>query len=354
MLEKLWRIHAYKRRLWFLSLFCKPLSVFYRSLSYLKKTFFKFFPFLLIRTENPVIVIGNLTVGGTGKTPLTLFCLDYFLKGSRPLRLITRGYGAKFRGGFANFENGEWDRLGFFGDETESCARRFPQVSISVGKRRGESVARQSQKDGNEIMILDDAFQYWRLKQDFTLVTIHGGLIFGNGELFPHGPLRERPEAIKRASVVIIVYPVKPKKQYLELLANLGYTGPVFLANSYLESFMRLTTGESVEVDSKRVPWVLASSIAHPETFRTQIEDLGYSVARHFAFPDHYEYSIGEQRRILASLDFLAANYLCITEKDAPKWTLQDSRVLIARQSLSIDQEQSFLDILETYIQSKT
>jgi len=202
-------------------------------------------------------------------------------------------------------------------------------------------------------MILDDGLQYWRLEKDFTLVTIHGHQVFGNGRIFPQGPLREDPRELGRASAVVIVYPVKPREDYLNLLKSLGYDGPLFLADSSLGEFYYLATGQPCLDLCSDQPWVLATSIAHPETFRTQIEGLGHSVGKHFIFGDHHEFSRGEQQRILASLDRYGAKFLCLTEKDVPKWTLKDSRVLVARQNLKIDRELEFFDLIHQYIQSK-
>lgn len=355
-LERWWRKIAYakvrtsNRSTHFLFL----LSLLYRISSATKKFFFAQLPFLRTRVRNPLIVIGNLTVGGSGKTPLVLGCLQRYLSMNERVHLISRGYGAKFPGSFAYYTNHQWNQGGFFGDELELCVDRFPEIEASVGKRRAVLVGEVGKSDPHKIIILDDALQYWRLEQDFRIITIHGSLRFGNGEIFPSGPLRENPRELRRANIIVIHNPCETYEFYEEWIQEfIPGKPPLFLSRPAITSLVDREGAVVHPAPFNGIKVVCACAIAHPEPFFQEMRELGMEICGTFSFRDHHQFTENEQQLILKTKEELGASYLVLTEKDKPRWNQVEKSILFARQELKIENEKEFFEIIDGYIQRK-
>jgi tetraacyldisaccharide 4'-kinase len=356
-LEKVWKSYSYghKNIIWMMFL-CYPLMFFYRCASFLKRCFFAC-PLFYTKTANPLIIIGNITVGGSGKTPMTMKCAEYLQSKGEKIHFISRGYGSVFRGSFAFYEGGKWDREGFFGDEVEMFAERFSDLTVSVGKRRALLVKKISLHDSQKVILMDDALQYWRLKSDFNIVMIHGSLLFGNNHIFPLGPLREKPfSALKRAGLVVVYNPVREPDFYRNFLVDFNYRGELFFATSNIACFYRLCDGQelkSTDIYGKKI--VLVSGIAHPDYFEENFQEFGCELLKHFRFPDHHHFSAAECHGMLEFADNEEADWLCITEKDKMRWAGSEmsNKIIYTGQNISISNEDEFFRLINNYIYSK-
>ncbi|MCJ8343984.1 tetraacyldisaccharide 4'-kinase [bacterium] len=347
-LETIWKQHAYHEKSFLLSVICWPLSLLYRIASYLKRGFFERWSSKRIIVEDPVITIGNLTVGGSGKTPLTMYIVEYLQKLDYQCHIISRGYGSNYENQFAHY-NGRWDCQGFFGDEVESYISRIPNLLLSVGKQRALLVEKYSQKIQKQVFVLDDALQYWRLKKDFQIILVHGKYLFGNRCIFPHGPLREQEIELERASIIVIYSPQKSLQYYQEYLGREN----LFLAQQKIVSFENFQ-GELINLEVLRDKKCISiCSIAHPDSFKESIEDLGITLIKSFEFPDHYLYNKEDQNRIDHYILENQIDYLLMTEKDHPKWKSHSSNVLVSKLDLEISDSESFEALLLTYLDSK-
>ncbi|MCO4780896.1 MAG: tetraacyldisaccharide 4'-kinase [Candidatus Cloacimonetes bacterium] len=348
-LETIWKQHAYHEKSFLLSLICWPLSLLYRIGSYLKRGFFERWTFKQIIVDDPVITIGNLTVGGSGKTPLTMYIAEYLQSLEFNCHIVSRGYGSDYHGQFAHYD-GQWDKPGFFGDEVESYISRLPDARLSVGKQRGLLIHKYSKSVYRQVYILDDALQYWRLKKDFQIILVHGKYLFGNKERFPHGPLREDIEELKRASIVIVYSPEHSQEYYEDYLG----TTNLFFAFQKIMSFED-KSGELIRISElKKMKCISVCSIAHPESFKNSIEALGIELVHSFDFPDHHLYTAEDKNQIQEYVEKNEIDYLLITEKDRPKFKSESNQVLTSRLDLKINDSKRFTDIIDQYIASKT
>jgi tetraacyldisaccharide 4'-kinase len=170
-----------------------PATLLYRGVLYLHKATTP-----SVRVEVPVISVGNITTGGTGKTPAVLKILDTLDSPLKPA-VISRGYGRSSEGmrivDSKNFKD--------FGDEPVLIKKKHPEVEVIVGADRLKC-ARFAQEQGQEVIILDDGFQSWELKRDRDIVMIDCSYPFGGGYLLPFGRLREPVKALSRADSVIL------------------------------------------------------------------------------------------------------------------------------------------------------
>lgn len=245
------------------------------------------------RAPVPVVVVGNLFVGGAGKTPLVIWLARAALaRGFRP-GVVLRGYG-----GAAS----DWPRLvgpesdpALIGDEAVLIARRAG-VPVVAGPDRAAAVRRLLAEGGCDLVLADDGLQHYRLARDAEIAVIDAARGLGNGRCLPAGPLREPPSRLDDVDLVI---------------GNGAPAGPNGLCYRLApESLRRVDGGDGAAPEpGERVHAV--AGIGHPERFFATLEELGYLVARH-AFPDHHRYRE-------ADLDFGDAQPVIMTEKDAVK-----------------------------------
>lgn len=254
----------------------------------------------------PTVSVGNLTAGGTGKTPLTFWILEWARRRGISLALLTRGYGG---GGTAN-------------DEVAMARSRFPGLVIGLG---GDRIARARDllTAGGAIdgFVLDDGFQHRRAWRDLDILLVDATDPFGGGMCLPRGLLREPRSGVKRAHLVILtrsdqVQQNERDRVWRELRES-GYGGPVVEAQhsaARLEPLDR--RGDARPLESLRGTAVsLLSAIANPGSFERTIQGLGADVVKHLTFPDHHEFAPAE----LPDLRGVGGGIWCVTEKDAVK-----------------------------------
>jgi tetraacyldisaccharide 4'-kinase len=158
------------------------------------------------RLPVPVISIGNLTLGGTGKTPMTQFVVRHLLaKGRRPL-IISRGYGGRTTGGPRVVSDGTSMLMSpaEAGDEPCLLAESLSGVPVVIGRKRYEAGLFALEKFSADVIVLDDAFQHLGVARDLDVVLFKSGAFLGNGRVFPGGPLREPLSALQRADVFVV------------------------------------------------------------------------------------------------------------------------------------------------------
>jgi len=293
-------------------LLLRPLSWIFASLAALRRALFRSGWLSTSRVTVPVIVVGNITVGGTGKTPLTIALAEYLeSRGWRP-GIVSRGYGAiaDDQGRHAHVEIRQGGHPpDWFGDEPLVMAARL-SAPVYVGPERAE-VARALLKDQPQVNVIlsDDGLQHYAMARDVEIAVIDGERGFGNGQLLPAGPLREPRSRLGRVNVVVIN---NPGEDAHALATGMPFH-PMRLAR---ESFVSLTSGEEYSapefvqrVRGQRV--ALLAGIGHPRRFFEQARRLGVGGTTH-AFPDHHRYSPSDLRLPNADL-------ILMTEKDAVK-----------------------------------
>jgi tetraacyldisaccharide 4'-kinase len=273
------------------------------------------------RAPLPVISVGNLTVGGTGKTPLVA-CLARWLlaEGSRPA-IVSRGYGGRAGRGplVVSIGSGPLCPPEACGDEPFLLARALDGVAVVVGSDRW-AAARCAATRGANVVLLDDGFQHRRLARELDVVLLDAAAPLGSGRLLPAGPLREPPSALARADVVIATR--TPRGATLEALEQLvrrhNPRAPLLGADHRIVGF--------VDVDGRPVvaprSAVAFCGIGNPQRFRDDLLQHGIELLAFRAYPDHHPYA----ERELAELAELAERdgaFLVTTEKDLARRTLR-------------------------------
>jgi tetraacyldisaccharide 4'-kinase len=280
------------------------------------------------RLDATVIGVGNITLGGTGKTPMVEYIARYLKSEDRRVAILTRGYGRKSSGmRILNHTQGEESNSADtqshveFGDEPLMLARNLPDVPIIINKDRHEAGRRAERELGAEVLILDDAYQHLALARDLNILLIDATDPFGGFEMVPFGRLREPLYGIKRADAVIITRADRPFDQgrtHAIIKYFCGDKIPVMYVYSTVVRLRHLESNEVYEASEFR-DWNMAvmCGIGNPEAFVSDILQAGMRVVSESLFADHYTYSQRELDRMIQAAREAGADSIVTTEKDA-------------------------------------
>ena len=267
----------------------------------------------------PVIAIGNLTVGGTGKTPIAAWVAGSLRDTGRRVAVLSRGYGRR-GGGTRLVSDGrqillEADRAG---DEPYLIARDTPGVVVAVGADRAAAASLVRAATGApDLIVLDDGFQHRRLRRDLDIVLVDGVDPWGNGRMLPRGPLREPVKSLERADAIVVTRSTGTMPP--ELAAALDRYNPrARVMHCRLESdgFLRVE-GDPVDPAALRgFATFVFSGIARPERFEDDVRRLGLRIVGTRRFADHHRYRAADLREIEAAARTAGAGSLTTTEKD--------------------------------------
>ena len=264
----------------------------------------------------PVISVGNITAGGTGKTPVTIELLRSFQKLGPGL--LTRGYGRDVRQNVMVCHQDGRMPVSITGDEAQLC-RRETGVPIGVGANRYEAGKELLAAAHVRLLVLDDGYQHLQLHRDFDLVLIDALNPFGGGYALPLGRLREPLRGLKRASAFVITRTDEaPNTKAIEsILRRCNATAPVFRARTVA----RCWTGPGgATLDAKQLDAVRAVAfcgLANPESFRRSLNRAGIKPLDWHAYEDHHRYTPSEIRRLARHATDVGADFLLTTAKDA-------------------------------------
>ena len=245
------------------------------------------------RASVPVVSVGNLTVGGTGKTPLVAFLAEQLVSAGLRPAIVSRGYGGSAGRGPLVVSAGEGPLVGaaVAGDEPVWLARRVPGALVVVGADRPAG-AREAAARGASIVLLDDGFQHRRLRRDLDVVLLDANDPFGGGRLLPAGRLREPLASLRRADVVIVTRsePGRLPPEIEELVRRHNAAAPILLAGHRPAGFVD-AAGRAVPTPRRALAFC---GIGAPHAFRRDLERAGVEVVGLEAFRDHHRYRRGE------------------------------------------------------------
>jgi tetraacyldisaccharide 4'-kinase len=255
------------------------------------------------RAPVKVISVGNLTLGGTGKTPFVIHLAKILKKDiKRDTSVLIRGYG--------------WD-------ETAMLKNSLPETPILAREDRVDSAHKASRLYGCDTAVLDDGFQYWELKRDLEIVLVDSRNPFGNGALFPRGVLREPKSALRRADVIVFTKVDKKLADLNALRSELKSINPglIFLEARHRPLYlydMKLKKNQEIAfLKDKKV--MLLSSIGDPKYFKEMVKGLGANIVAHLIFKDHHDYKKKDIDNIIKVCAERKFDFILTTEKDAVK-----------------------------------
>jgi len=323
-----------KAKIW--AAILKLLSFIFYGLSAIR---FQLYKHRVLRAQHlgcQVIVVGNLTVGGTGKTPIVEKLARSLNERGRKVAILSRGYKSRKEPLFK-----KWYRLithteaspprvvsdgkeVYFdsetaGDEPYMLAKNLPGVLVVTDKDRVKAGLYAIRKYGVDTLILDDGFQYFQLKDHLQLLLIDKSNPFGNGNVLPRGILREPVRRLKRASHVFYTKSDGNPNPELEAIVEKHRPGTEAIECNHTPKYFRKVNGKEEEaldfIKGKRVGAL--SGIAVPESFESFLDELGAKSVDPYRFLDHHRFTTKELRAVAKKAKEQNLDFLVTTEKDA-------------------------------------
>lgn len=267
------------------------------------------------RLPCPVISIGNLTVGGTGKTPVTILVARELQHRGCRVAVLSRGYGGSLEGQVAVVSDGKSLLLGpeQAGDEPCLLAQSMPGLAVVIGSDRYQAGLLALEWLKPDVLLLDDGFQHIRLHRDLNILLLDATRPFGNGWTLPLGLLREPRIAMKRADLALFTRCCPG-----QVVPDLGL--PSCCSEHRLTGFNHLETGAELQLERLQQGRVAAfAGIADPAAFFDGLKGLGIELAATVALPDHADYGAGQLALLERCITEYAPDWLLTTGKDGVK-----------------------------------
>jgi len=289
-LERQW----YRKRLHPLLYLLTPLSLLFWLLTNLRRSFYRMGLIRSFMAPVPVLVVGNISVGGTGKTPTVVALVDMLKSEGYTPGIVSRGYGAKAQ---SPHHVAVDDTAELAGDEP-LMLRQITGVPVVISPNRADATKHLLAEHPNiDFVISDDGMQHYALGRDLEVILVDAERGLGNGWLLPTGPLREGPWRLRGARWVLSLYAQHPFAHYVgEVKA---------------QAWRRVIDDEVVELPEHGAFYALAG-IGNPERFFTSLRHQGIELASTQAFPDHYRFTADD-------LQVFKDKTLLMTQKDAAK-----------------------------------
>lgn len=304
-----------------------------------------------------VVSVGNITLGGTGKTPTVIRLAQLFQSRGLKTAVLSRGYRSQNPEPVAVVSGGEKILLTAreAGDEPLLLARALPGVPVIIGRKRVSAGRFALAQFSPDVILLDDGFQHLQLKRDADIVLVDQGFGFGNGCLIPRGILREPLTALKRADIFILTKKMGENLPHAieELLAAENPHAPVFSARYVIKGISTLDgtpRGDLSLLNGKRV--LALAGIGNPRYFIHLLRTGGVPVTEELVFPDHHRYTARDAQGLAAHLG--RVDCIITTAKDACKMEDEGFKhlpILVLEVMLEVDNEQAFCDALFKLIQ---
>ncbi len=295
------------------------------------------------KVGKPVVSVGNLTAGGSGKTPLIIELARMLADRGQRVAVVSRGYRRMTRGVLVvHLPGGPVLSADEAGDEPVLISLRCPAAGVVVGEDRVAACRLAVERFDPGVILCDDAFQHRKLHRDLDIVAVHAGYGLGNAHLLPRGPLREPRSALKRANLVVFTHASGGDAGSLRGIVpeNIPTAACAFLPNGF-------TAGADLRPASPGIdgPVVAACAVAHPDGFFETCHQAGLSVAATMVFPDHHRFMPADIAAMAALAAKHGASVVVVSEKDQVRLAFRDApvRFLALRiQAKWVDEQSQF------------
>ncbi|MBF0295728.1 MAG: tetraacyldisaccharide 4'-kinase [Magnetococcales bacterium] len=272
----------------------------------------------------PVVSVGNLTAGGTGKTPMVLWLARHLAPTGRRIAIVSRGYRQQSRAPVTVVADPGGQRLHppLAADEAAFLAGSLPGVTVLTGRHRPTLIRHAVERFHCDLVLMDDGFQRLDVRKDLDLLLLDAARPLGNGRLLPGGVLREFPSAIRRAHAIVLTRAddLQATQTTRAWLAERFPDLPVMTATHRPAAWIPLhAPGAPLPLDGLTAPLFAFCAIAAPDRFFTTLRGLNLDLRGLRSFPDHHPFTPEETTRLLAQAAAAGATALVCTEKDAVK-----------------------------------
>jgi tetraacyldisaccharide 4'-kinase len=317
-----------------------PLSFCWEWVYRIRRSFYEYGVFKKTTFKVPVISVGNLSFGGTGKTPTIIWLAEWIIsKGLTPV-VLTRGYKGQLEHSSGILKSGQKFRLNPFdyGDEPLMISNKMSRGAVIVGKNRAQNLLKYFSEVKPDVVLLDDGFQHLEIYRSFNLVLFDATMPFDQYQLAPLGYLREGMTALKDADAIVIsradmVTPQKLERLIQKLNENFHHHPPVALTCYKAVGIFDVHDKYIHSIDElKGLRAIAVTAIATPDSFYRYLDSFGVVITEKVSFPDHYFFTPEDVNDLLIKAGQQSTVIIC-SEKDMVKMkrVSQDSRILFTK-----------------------
>jgi tetraacyldisaccharide 4'-kinase len=306
------------------------LSRIYARITNLRNTLFERGAFKSYALGAPAISVGNITVGGTGKTPMVAFVAGILIEKGEKVCILTRGYGRENPSASVVVSDGErvLANAREAGDEPFELARKLNGKAIIIADANRVAAAKYAKEAfGASVFVLDDAFQHRRARRDLDIVLTDATKPFGNKKTLPFGILREPLENLSRADLIIITRANLVDRQQISDLkfqiSNLNPNCPILTAENKISNLIELKDSAeqlaawNPELETQKA--IAFCALGNPQNFFEQLRRENFELAATRAFPDHHRYTQKDVEKLQTEARQTRAGVFLTTVKDAVK-----------------------------------
>ncbi|MEN6386684.1 MAG: tetraacyldisaccharide 4'-kinase [Phycisphaerales bacterium] len=286
------------------------LSWFYGLVISIRNRLYDLSIFKSVKVPAAVVSIGNLTTGGTGKTPLVAWLCNYFIAQNIPTAVLTRGYKQK----------------NDIADEPAMLAKAVPSLIVLVNPNRVQSAQKAINESKAKLLVMDDGFQHRKLARDVNIVAIDATIPFGNEHLLPAGLLREPIKALKRADAVVITRANQNSPEIIdEIKKKVSKIKPdiVFAAAVHKPTYVKLIKDKRIPLEQLKDRKIYAfCGIGNPDAFFQTLKDMSLNIVGTKVYNDHHVYTADDIEAIYEDARYKQSDYVLTTHKDWIKTAL--------------------------------
>lgn len=298
----------------------KPLGFLYEKAAGLKNVLYENAYLKSVKLDVPVVSLGNLTMGGTGKTPLTHFCLQHYARRKLKAAVVSRNYRAEVKT-MAKVDLSSPRAAAFFGDEPVLLAQTNPTAEFFVGPEKYKTAEWAAQQTKPDVLLIDDGFQHRQLQRDLDLVILDATEPLSGYQCLPEGRAREPWSGLGRADAFLISKVNLSSQTYVEQLQKKlrPFGKPIFLFDFRIGSFYEMASGKRWSTAARKEKAMLVSGIARPDVFEKSLHSFSLQVKEHARYRDHHAYTALDVESILRRWQNAGQPLLVTTEKDCVK-----------------------------------
>ncbi len=324
------------------------LSVIYKAILRIRLSCYDqgFFP--VYKSKLKVISVGNITVGGTGKTPLVAMIAEFLISKKQKVSIISRGYKAM------NSEAG-------FADEPMMLKKQIPEANVIIDKDRKQAIINQEENGSSDIIILDDAFQNCAIDKALDIVCISCLNPFGNKHIIPRGIMRLPFAYLKRADIFVLTHCFKSIdiSNTVEVLKKYNHKALICKTKHIPEYFYDFYSNAQESLDfiqDKKI--AIVCGISQPKNFSKMLESLNAEIGLKFCYQDHHNFDQDQMKNIIKQCEINNISLIVTTAKDEPRLKMvlnQDEfaelnlRILVLKIKIDLEEnEEGFTNSLSS------
>lgn len=316
---------------WLLLVFLRLVSYLYKFAVQTKLSLFNWGILRKVKLPAYVISVGNLTVGGTGKTPTAQKIAEIMSNRGYRVVILNRGYRSHWDKNIGVVSDGKQISMTAYeaGDEAYLMAKTLPNIPVIIGKNRAVTGKYAVEHFQAEVIVMDDGYQHWRLARDLDIVLVDTITMFGNGNVLPRGILREPLKNLNRADLFIFTKTNQSsamnKILLRETIARYNNQAPIAESIHKPQNFVEIgewynNAGRQIALESLQGKKVIVfSAIGNPVSFEQTVVSMDVTLLEAVRYPDHHDYGMSEMQYINDRAKELNAVAVITTTKDAVK-----------------------------------